>query len=101
MSKLFLGRIFFLSKRVHVMFLHVLEALLVCFSRSAYRERRRREHGSITNGPFSSGSIFTISTRFRLFWALEAVRAKTKETIVGIKVVYDIYKHSRSVAYSK
>ena len=52
-------------------------------------------------GTVSNGSIFTISSRFRLFWALEAVGAKTKETIVGIKVVYDMYKHSRSVAYSK
>ena len=83
------------------MFLHILEVFRVCFSRSACRERRRREHGSISNGSFSNGSIFTISTRFRLFWALEAVRAKTKETIVGIKVAYDIYKHLRSVVYSK
>jgi hypothetical protein len=49
----------------------------------------------------SNGSIFTIPSRFRLFWALEAVRAKTKETIGGIKVPYDIYKHSKSVVYSK
>ena len=84
-----------------MMFLHVLEVFLVCFSRSACRERRRREDGSISNGSFSNGSIFTISTRFRLFWALEAVRAKTEETIVGMKVAHDISKHSRSVAYSK
>jgi hypothetical protein len=54
---------FSLSKKVHVMFLHVLEVFLGCFSRSACRERRRREHGSISNGSFSNGSIFTISTR--------------------------------------
>ena len=52
-------------------------------------------------GTVSNGSIFTVSSRIRLFWALEAVRAKTKETIVGIKVAYDMYKHSRSVVYSK
>ena len=33
--------------------------------------------------------------------ALEAVRAKTKDTIVGMKVAYDLYKLSRSVVYSK
>ena len=52
-------------------------------------------------GTVSNGSIFTISSRFSLFWALEAARAKTKETIEGIKVAYDIYKHLRSVVYSK
>ena len=51
-------------------------------------------------GAVSNGSISTVSSRFRLFWALD-VRAKTKETIVGIKVAYDIYKHLRSVVYSK
>jgi hypothetical protein len=49
----------------------------------------------------SNDSIFTIPSRFRLFWALEVVKAKTKETIVGITVSYDVYKHSRSVVYSK
>ena len=47
----------FLSKKVHVMFLHVLEVFLVPFSRSACRERRRREHGSISNGSISNGSL--------------------------------------------
>ena len=44
-SQNFLGPIF-LSKKVHMMFLHVLEVFLGCFSRSVYRERRRRECGS-------------------------------------------------------
>ena len=52
-------------------------------------------------GTVSNGSIFTVPSRIRLFWALEAVRAKTEETIVGMKVAHDISKHSRSVAYSK
>ena len=43
--KSLLGPIF-LSKKAYVMFLRVLEVFLGCFSRSAYRERRRREHGS-------------------------------------------------------
>jgi hypothetical protein len=51
----FLGLIF-LSKTVHVMFLHVLEVFLVCFPRSACRERSMRDHGSISNGSFSNGS---------------------------------------------
>ena len=69
-SKNFFASDFFLSKKVHVMFLHVLEVFLVCFSRSACRERRRREHGSISNGSFSNGSIFTISCflAYRVFW---------------------------------
>ena len=36
---------FFLSKKVNMMFLHVLEVFLGCFSRSACHERRRRERG--------------------------------------------------------
>ena len=36
-----------------------------------------------------------------LIWVLEAARDKTKETIVGIKVAYHIFKHSRSVDDSK
>jgi hypothetical protein len=42
-------------------------------------------------GTVSNGSIFTSSSRFRLFWVLEAVRAKTKETVVGITVAYMAY----------
>ena len=38
------------------MFLHVLEVFLVCFPRSACRERSMRDHGSISNGSFSNGS---------------------------------------------
>ena len=45
----------------------------------------------------SNGYILVIWSRFRLFWVLEAARDKTKETIVGIQVAYDIYKHRRSV----
>ena len=38
---------------------------------------------------------------FAYFWILEAVRGKSKETIVGIKVVYDTNKHIRSVSSEK
>ena len=37
---------FLLSKKVYVMFLRVSEVFLGCFTRSACREHRRREHGS-------------------------------------------------------
>ena len=51
-------------------------------------------------GTVSNGYIFVISSRFRLFWVLEAARGKTKETIVGIEVAYDIYKNFRLVLAS-
>ena len=35
---------------------------------------------------------------FAYFWILEAVRGKSKEIIVGIKVVYGTNKHIRSVS---
>jgi len=54
--KLFFLGLIFLSKKVHVMFLRVLEVFLVCFPRSACRERPMREHGSISNGSISNGS---------------------------------------------
>ena len=38
---------------------------------------------------------------FCVFCILEAARGKFKETGVGIKVVYDTYKHFRSVRYEK
>ena len=38
---------------------------------------------------------------FAYFWILEAVRDKSKETIVGIKVVYGTNKHIRSVSCEK
>ena len=38
---------------------------------------------------------------FRDFRVLEVTRDKTKETIVGIKVAYDIYKHLRSIFLHK
>ena len=38
---------------------------------------------------------------FAYFWILEAVRGKSKETIVGIKVVYDTNKHIRGVNSEK
>ena len=38
---------------------------------------------------------------FAYFWILEAVRGKSKETIVGIKVVYGTNKHTRSVSCEK
>ena len=42
-----------------------------------------------------------VSRDFCVFCILEAARGKFKETIVGIKVVYDIYKHFRRVRYEK
>ena len=44
-QKIFFLGPFFLSKNVHMMFLHVLEVFLGRFSRSACHERRRRERG--------------------------------------------------------
>ena len=38
---------------------------------------------------------------FAYFWILEAVRGKSKETVVGIRVVYDTNKHIRSVNCEK
>ena len=38
---------------------------------------------------------------FAYFWILDAVRGKSKETIVGIKVVYGTNKHIRSVSCEK
>ena len=38
---------------------------------------------------------------FSYFWILGAVRSKSKETIVGIEVVYGINKHTRSVSCEK
>ena len=38
---------------------------------------------------------------FAYFWILGAVRCKSKETIVGIKVVYGTNKHIRSVSCEK
>ena len=38
---------------------------------------------------------------FAYFWILEAVRGKSKETIVGIKVVYGTNKHIKSVSCEK
>ena len=38
---------------------------------------------------------------FAYFWILGAVRGKSKETIVGIKVVYGTTKHIRSVSCEK
>ena len=38
---------------------------------------------------------------FAYFWILEAVRGKSKETIVGIKVVYGTNKHIGSVSSEK
>ena len=46
----------------------------------------------------SNGYIFVIWSRFRLWRVLEASRDKTKETIVGIQVAYDI---NRSAAGAK
>ena len=38
---------------------------------------------------------------FAYFWILGAVRGKSKETLVGIKVVYGTNKHKRSVSCEK
>ena len=38
---------------------------------------------------------------FAYFWILEAVRGKSKEIMVGIKVVYGTNKHIRSVSSEK
>ena len=63
----------------------------------------------------ANGAYGTISSRFNRFqrlyfrdfepispiWDLKAARGKTKETIFGIEVAYDIYKHLRSVYWHK
>ena len=53
--------------------------------------------------PFQTATFLDIavSRDFCVFCILEAARGKFKETIVGIKVVYDIYKHFRRVRYEK
>ena len=38
---------------------------------------------------------------FAYFWILDAVRGKSKDTVVGIKVVYGTTKHIRSVSCEK
>ena len=42
-----------------------------------------------------------VSRDFCVFCVLEAARGKFKEALVGIKVVYGVYKHFRSVRYEK
>ena len=42
-----------------------------------------------------------VSRDFGVFWIFEAARCKSKETIVGIKVVYGTYKHFRRVSCEK
>ena len=42
-----------------------------------------------------------VSHDFGVFWIFEAARCKSKETIVGIKVVYGTYKHFRRVSCEK
>ncbi len=53
--------------------------------------------------PFQTATFLDIgvSRDFCVFCILEAARGKFKETLVGIKVVYDIYKHFRHVRYEK
>ena len=53
--------------------------------------------------PFLTATFLDISVSrdFCVFWILEAARGKFKETVVGIKVVYDTYKHFRRVRYEK
>ena len=49
--------------------------------------------------PFLTATFLDIavSRDFCVFWIFEAARCKSKETMVGIKVVYGTYKHFRSV----
>ena len=42
-----------------------------------------------------------VSRDFCVFWISEAARCKSKETIVGIKVVYGTNRHFRRVRYEK
>ena len=53
--------------------------------------------------PFLTATFLEIavSRDFCVFWVLEAARGKFKETLVGIKVVCDTYKHFRRVRYEK
>ena len=53
--------------------------------------------------PFLTATFLEIavSCDFCVFWILEAVRGKFKEIVVGIKVVYDIDRHLRSVSSEK
>ena len=53
--------------------------------------------------PFQTAIFLDIavSRDFCVFCILEAARGKFKETLVGIKVVYDTYKHFRRVRYEK
>ena len=39
--------------------------------------------------------VIAASRDFDVFWIFEAARCKSKETVVGIKVVYGTYKHFR------
>ena len=52
----------------------------------------------MSNGYISGVAV---SRDFCVFWILEAARCKSKETIVGIKVVYGTNKHIRSVSSEK
>ena len=53
--------------------------------------------------PFLTATFLEIavSRDFCVFWTLEAAKCKSKETIVGIKVVYGTNKHFRSVSSEK
>ena len=53
--------------------------------------------------PFLTATFLDIavSRDFCVFWIFEAARCKSKETLVGIKVVYVTYEHFRSVRYAK
>ena len=53
--------------------------------------------------PFLTATFLEIavSRDFCVFCILEAAIGKSKETIVGIKVVYGSYKHFRRVRYEK
>ena len=53
--------------------------------------------------PFLTATFLgiAVSRDFCVFLILEAARCKSKETIVGIKVVYGVYKHLRSFSCEK
>ena len=57
----------------------------------------------ITVKPFLTATFLEIavSRDFCVFWILKAVRCKSKETIVEIKIVYDTNKHFRGVSCEK
>ena len=84
-----------------------LEGVKVVYGTYKHFRRVRYEKWSycgyfIAVKPFQTATFLDIavSRDFCVFCILEAARGKFKETLVGIKVVYDTYKHFR-VFYSR